>query len=353
MRWRNPPAYRGRRSQIEPGRRGVLSRPRSLCPVARLAAGAAPPVAREPPADEDARHRRRLTIFPHDFEGTRRGATIPAGPAFRIGATTCPPTRAWSVLSANGWIGWRRPRSTGSSVGPRSTSLPRPRHPGPRSGCQSPRGSKTVGSACKRPAHTIRSTGNATKRRAHRRRGPRGTRSSIAPSTELADSRVISMPSTEHWNLLTNRSLAYNEAFTRGGMFLTFLSMSFVGLALLAQATGFSGGFLTVDASSSRSTSWSASRRTAASWARTWMTCAPSTPWRASGTPTSGSHRASGRSYESVHDDMQAVTAVYGTAADTLLGSILYGLMTSAASSLRSCRCSLGSSRGSWRSSWA
>jgi hypothetical protein len=38
---------------------------------------------------------------------------------------------------------------------------------------------------------------------------------------------------------LSARSLAYNEAFVRGGMFLTFMSMSFVGLALLSQAIGF------------------------------------------------------------------------------------------------------------------
>jgi hypothetical protein len=48
---------------------------------------------------------------------------------------------------------------------------------------------------------------------------------------------------TEHWSLLTARSLAYNEAFTRASMFLTFVSMSFVGLALLATATGFTSDF--------------------------------------------------------------------------------------------------------------
>jgi hypothetical protein len=52
--------------------------------------------------------------------------------------------------------------------------------------------------------------------------------------------------STEHWSLLSARSLAYNEAFTRASMFLTFVSMTFVGLALLAQATGFNSDFLLV-----------------------------------------------------------------------------------------------------------
>lgn len=49
-----------------------------------------------------------------------------------------------------------------------------------------------------------------------------------APITSLTDQRAIQILSTEHWSLLSARSLAYNEAFTRGGMFLAFLSMSFV-----------------------------------------------------------------------------------------------------------------------------
>lgn len=68
------------------------------------------------------------------------------------------------------------------------------------------------------------------------------------PVTELTDPRAISMLSTEHWSLLSARSLAYNEAFARGGMFLSFLSMSFVALALLAQAMSFGEQFLTVTA---------------------------------------------------------------------------------------------------------
>jgi hypothetical protein len=68
------------------------------------------------------------------------------------------------------------------------------------------------------------------------------------PITSLDDPRAIQILSTEHWSLLSARSLAYNEAFTRGGMFLTFLSMSFVALALLAQGMSFGGPFLTVAA---------------------------------------------------------------------------------------------------------
>ena len=68
------------------------------------------------------------------------------------------------------------------------------------------------------------------------------------PVTSLDDPRALQILSTEHWSLLTSRSLAYNEAFTRGGMFLTFLSMSFVALALLSQGMSFGEDFLTVAA---------------------------------------------------------------------------------------------------------
>ena len=49
------------------------------------------------------------------------------------------------------------------------------------------------------------------------------------PATSLSDPRAVQILATEHWSLLAGRSLVYNEAFTRGGMFLAFLSMSFVG----------------------------------------------------------------------------------------------------------------------------
>jgi hypothetical protein len=62
------------------------------------------------------------------------------------------------------------------------------------------------------------------------------------------DPHVMQILSTEHWSLISARSLAYNEAFTRASMFLTFLSMSFVALALLAQAMGFRQDFLVIAA---------------------------------------------------------------------------------------------------------
>jgi hypothetical protein len=70
----------------------------------------------------------------------------------------------------------------------------------------------------------------------------------VTPIASLEDQRVLQILSTEHWSLVSARSLAYNEAFTRGGMFLTFLSTSFVALALLAQAMTFGDQFLTVAA---------------------------------------------------------------------------------------------------------
>ncbi len=68
------------------------------------------------------------------------------------------------------------------------------------------------------------------------------------PVTSLNDPRALQILSTEHWSLLTARSLAYNEAFTRGSMFLTFLSMSFVALALASQAMSFGRDFLVIAA---------------------------------------------------------------------------------------------------------
>ena len=68
------------------------------------------------------------------------------------------------------------------------------------------------------------------------------------PVISLDDPRALQILSTEHWSLLSARSLAYNEAFTRGGMFLSFLSMSFVALALLAQGMSFDREFLIIAA---------------------------------------------------------------------------------------------------------
>jgi hypothetical protein len=49
--------------------------------------------------------------------------------------------------------------------------------------------------------------------------------------------------STEHWSLLSARSLAWNESFNRVSVFLTTLSASAVALALVADAAGFDNEF--------------------------------------------------------------------------------------------------------------
>ena len=72
--------------------------------------------------------------------------------------------------------------------------------------------------------------------------------SGTSPVTSLDDPRALQILSTEHWSLLTARSLAYNEAFTRGGMYLAFLSTSFVALALISQAMSFQENFLVISA---------------------------------------------------------------------------------------------------------
>jgi len=50
--------------------------------------------------------------------------------------------------------------------------------------------------------------------------------------------------STEHWSLLASRQLAWNEAFSRAGMFVSTLAAAMVALALIAQASAFGGVFV-------------------------------------------------------------------------------------------------------------
>jgi hypothetical protein len=77
------------------------------------------------------------------------------------------------------------------------------------------------------------------------------------PSREVAappsadarwDERALYILTAEHSSQASARSLAYNEAFTRIGNFLSFVSISFVALALIAQATSFSDPFLGIAA---------------------------------------------------------------------------------------------------------
>jgi hypothetical protein len=152
-----------------------------------------------------------------------------------------------------------------------------------------------------------------------------------APIASMDDPRVISILSTEHWSLLSARSLAYNEAFVRAGMFLTFLSMSFVALALLAQAMTFNQDFLSVTAlvlafdfviglatfGRINGANYD-DLRAIHGMARIRHAYTQITPMVAPyfTTPT--------------HDDIDAVTTVYGPISDRLPGQIVYGLTTSA-----------------------
>jgi hypothetical protein len=60
---------------------------------------------------------------------------------------------------------------------------------------------------------------------------PAETSPAAAP---LDDPRALTILTTEHWGLLTARSLVYNESFSRGAMFLTLLSASLVALGFVA-----------------------------------------------------------------------------------------------------------------------
>ena len=62
-------------------------------------------------------------------------------------------------------------------------------------------------------------------------------------TTAVSPAMRLQILSTEHWSLLASRSLAWNESFSRGGMFLATLSGAIVALALVAQATDFGEGF--------------------------------------------------------------------------------------------------------------
>jgi hypothetical protein len=67
--------------------------------------------------------------------------------------------------------------------------------------------------------------------------------SARAEAGEVTPAMKLQILSTEHWSLLASRSLAWNESFSRAGMFLSTLSGSIVALALVAQATAFGEGF--------------------------------------------------------------------------------------------------------------
>jgi hypothetical protein len=63
------------------------------------------------------------------------------------------------------------------------------------------------------------------------------------PGQPPFDPREAQFLATEHWSLLATRSLSWNEAFSRTGMFLSTLSAATVALALVGPATQFGPDF--------------------------------------------------------------------------------------------------------------
>ena len=152
----------------------------------------------------------------------------------------------------------------------------------------------------------------------------------VEPIATIEDPRAITLLTTEHWSLLSARSLAYNEAFVRAGMFLTFLSASFVALALVAQAMSFERDFVTVAAvvlafdfvvglaSFGRINGANLDDlRANHGMARIRHAYTQITPLVAPyfTTPT--------------HDDLDTVTTVYGPISDRMVGQFVYALTTS------------------------
>jgi hypothetical protein len=70
--------------------------------------------------------------------------------------------------------------------------------------------------------------------------------SSGTSGSALEDPRALQILSTEHWSLLAGRSLAYNEAFSRAGMFLTFLSATLIVIGFVIGSQGLVPGVVPV-----------------------------------------------------------------------------------------------------------
>jgi hypothetical protein len=75
---------------------------------------------------------------------------------------------------------------------------------------------------------------------------PFGASASTTPEGPLTDPRALQVLSTEHWSLIASRSLAYNEAFSRAGMFLSFLSASLIVIGFLIGSQGLTSAVLPV-----------------------------------------------------------------------------------------------------------
>jgi hypothetical protein len=74
--------------------------------------------------------------------------------------------------------------------------------------------------------------------------GPAPIAGSAAPGAAPTPVQIrLQILSTEHWSLLASRSLAWNETFSRAGMYLSVLSAAMVALGLIAGVSGFEDAF--------------------------------------------------------------------------------------------------------------
>lgn len=72
--------------------------------------------------------------------------------------------------------------------------------------------------------------------------GPMPTTGAGSPEPTPVQIR-LQILSTEHWSLLASRGLAWNETFSRAGMYLSTLSGAMVALGLIVGADGFHDPF--------------------------------------------------------------------------------------------------------------
>jgi hypothetical protein len=75
----------------------------------------------------------------------------------------------------------------------------------------------------------------------------RGTTHAAVPTglaTGEPSPHALQILTTEHWSLLSSRSMGYSEAMSRAALFIASLSGAVVALALVAQATDFGDGFV-------------------------------------------------------------------------------------------------------------
>src|SRR5207249_7006578 len=73
--------------------------------------------------------------------------------------------------------------------------------------------------------------------------GPNAGPADAGQADVVTPAMRLQILSTEHWSLLASPALAWNESFSRAGMFLTTLTGAIVALALVAQASAFGEGF--------------------------------------------------------------------------------------------------------------